>query len=117
MVLKAAYFRLRPANAQGTFDVPAMHNARNRATSHFHVHWPGTNLHYLPGWAGLLTRERQTASQPYTPPFATTLTAHVNRLALLWAESIRYYYSRPSLAEVGNAHAAARWVVSHLPHL
>jgi hypothetical protein len=117
LVLKAAYFRLRPANVHGTIVVTDMHNARNRATSQFHVRWPGANLHYLPGWAGLLTQERHAAGQPYDQSFATALFAHVNRLALLWAESIRYYYSRPSLAEVGNAHAAARWLVSQLPRL
>ena len=117
LVLKAAYFRLRPANALGTIAIPDMHNARNRATSHFHVHWPGTNLHFLPGWANLLVHERHLLGQPYAPPFATSLVAQVNRLTLLWTESIRYYYSRPVLAEVGVAHTAARWLVSHLPHL
>jgi hypothetical protein len=117
IVLKAAYFRLRPANAHGTIGLPDLHNARNRASSHFHVHWPGTNLHYLPGWAGLLIQERYSVGRPYAQPFAGALRAHVSRMALLWAESIRYYYSRPSLAEVGTAHAAARWLISHLPRL
>lgn len=116
LVLKSAYFRCRSANANGTFSIGDLNNARNRATQHFHINWHG-NLHSLQGWSSLLIHERAAAGQPYTAQFSAALTTHVSTLMLLWRESIRYYYSRPRLSESSRAHAAARWLLASLPRL
>ena len=118
MVLKAAYFRLCPtADPSGEIGVSDMHAARTRATNHFGVLWPGTNLHYLPGWVHLLTLERQAAGRPYPQQFAIAVQSNTSDIALLWQEVIRYYDSSPSLAEIGAAHASARWLITQFPLL
>lgn len=110
MLLKAAYFRLRPAGANGTITFAHLQAARSRAIQ-LQLHWPG-NLHSLVGWRNLLARERLVMGAPFPQTFEIELFAQTTRLALLWSESMRYYHTKPTRVEIHDAHEAARWLLT-----
>ena len=71
MILKVAYFRLEGRTATGSITIFELRLAQKYAHA-LKVQWAG-NLHSLPGWAGLLTAEREKRRNPYPTGFASSL--------------------------------------------